>query len=398
MTIALELPKLRSDQAAIAIHPAKVKVLAMGRRWGKTVLGGVVLANCLRLGGRAAWVVPEYKNGRALWRYMASVCAPLAAMGYMSISKSERVITTSHGGFFGIYSADNIDAIRSEAFNLVVGDEAARIDGDGWKDAVRPTLADADGDEILISTPKGKNWFYYEWMSRHDGYMSWNAPTSANPIPNIRKAFELAKDRVSDKTYKQEWLAEFVDDGALFVNVRDCATGKELQKEEKHSYIIGADWARSSGGDYTVFVVMDATTKTMVKMVRMSGAAFDTQLARLRSLYAEYNKAAIIAEYNSMGMPLVERLQKEGLPVTAFTTTAASKHEIITALELAFDKREIIILDDPVLIAELSAFERKERAGLPAYSAPSGMHDDTVMALALAWEGVTEKENKWLFA
>jgi hypothetical protein len=36
----------------------------------------------------------------------------------------------------------------------------------------------------------------------------------------------------------------------------------------------------------------------------------------------------------------------------------------------------------------LNAYERKERAGLPSYSAPAGMHDDIVMALALAWNGV----------
>ena len=134
-----------------------------------STMGGVVTLNVLRQHGRAAWIVPNYKNGRALWRYASNVCAPLANVGKMSISKSERVITTDAGGFFGIYSADNIDAVRSEAFNLVVGDEAARISDDGWNDAVRPTLADADGDEILISTPKGKNWFYYEFMRGQAG-------------------------------------------------------------------------------------------------------------------------------------------------------------------------------------------------------------------------------------
>lgn len=391
MTIELELPKLRIDQAAIVSHPAKVKVLAMGRRWGKSTMGGVVVMNVLRQHGRVAWVVPEYKNGRSLWRYASSVCAPLAQAGYMSISKSERVITTHAGGYFAIYSGDNIDAIRSEAFNLLVGDEAARIDGDGWQDAARPTLADADGDEILISTPKGKNWFFNEWIrgqSGKSGYMSWNAPTNANPIPNIRKAFDMARERVSDRTYRQEWLAEFVDDGALFMNVAACAVGVEKEPEENHSYVIGVDWARASGGDSTVFMVVDAVTKSVSKMVRMNGAAFDTQLARLRDLWNEYKQGSIIAEYNSLGMPLVERLQTEGLPVTAFTTTAASKHEIITALELAFDKQEITVLNDPVLIGELNSYERKERAGLPSYSAPDGMHDDCVMALALAWHGV----------
>jgi hypothetical protein len=138
-----------------------------------------------------------------------------------------------------------------------------------------------------------------------------------------------------------------------------------------------------------VFVVMDAQDKTVVSLVRLMGMAFDEQLARLRSLDKAYNNAAILAEYNSMGGPLVERLQAEGLPVSSFVTTAASKHEIITALGLAFENGEIRILNDTVLVSELNAYEKKDRAGLPSYSAPVGMHDDTVMALALGWRMIS---------
>jgi hypothetical protein len=84
-------------------------------------------------------------------------------------------------------------------------------------------------------------------------------------------------------------------------------------------------------------------------------------------------------------MKPVEDLQTAGLPVTAFTTTAASKHEIMTGLALAFEKKDIAILDDLTLTGQLQAFEVKERAGLPSYGAPDGMHDDYVMALAMAW-------------
>jgi hypothetical protein len=143
-----------------------------------------------------------------------------------------------------------------------------------------------------------------------------------------------------------------------------------------------------------VFIVIDLESKTVVNMVRMNGQSFDVQLSRLRALFEQYNKARIIAEYNSMGGPLVEQLQREGLPVTSFVTTSASKHEIITALELAFDKREITILNDPILCAELNAYEKKDRAGIPSYSAPDGMHDDCVMALALAWHGAASPS--WL--
>jgi len=337
-------PSLRTDQATIAKHPAKTKVLAMGRRWGKTILGGYVTLNVLRQGGRAAWVVPEYKNGRALWRYASSACADLAQAGIYQISKTDRVITNRNGGFFAMYSADNIDAIRSEAFNLVVGDEAARIDGDGWNDAVRPTLADADGDELLISTPKGLNWFYAEWQRGQRGSgetASWHAPTSANPNPMIRKAYELAKQRLPERTFSQEWDAKFIEGGMIFRNVRAASTLQPQEPEAGRQYVIGVDWGRSN--DATVFCVMDAASKRQVWLDRMTDTDYASQRLRLKALSERYNKAHVIAEANSMGQPNIEALYNMGVSITPFTTTNATKAGIIQALELAFERGEITL-------------------------------------------------------
>lgn len=393
MTIALALPKLRSDQAAIIAHPAKIKVLSMGRRWGKTVTGGVVEMNVLRQHGRAAWVVPTYKNGRALWRWVSSVCAPLAQAGYMSISKTERVITTHAGGFFGMYSAENIDSIRSESFNLIIGDEAARISGEGWQDAVRPTLADADGDEILISTPKGKNWFYNEYQAGirgDDGVMSWTAPTNANPMETIRKAFELARTRVPDRTFRQEWQAEFVDDGALFRNIYELSTLKTQEPEEGSQYVIGVDWGRTV--DATVFCVMDINTKNQVNVDRMNDTDYATQRIRLQVLSKRYNNAQVLAESNSIGRPNIEELQNMGVNIQGFHTDNKSKSQIIQALELAFEQKTVNLLDNEIQKAELASYESERLpSGLIRYNAPDGMHDDTVIALALAYWGTNNR-------
>ena len=90
-----------------------------------------------------------------------------------------------------------------------------------------------------------------------------------------------------------------------------------------------------------------------------------------------------------MGGPVIEQLQRDGLPVRAFVTTAASKSAIVEALALAFERNIIHIPDDVVLIGELQAYEGKPTpSGMVRYSAPKGCHDDTVMALAIAWAGL----------
>lgn len=361
----------------------------MGRRWGKSFLGGVVTTNVLRLGGRVAWIVPEYKNGRALWRFVTNLCAPLSQAGIMRISKSERVITSTNGGYFGIYSADNIDSIRSEAFHLVVGDEVARISEEGWNDAVRPALADYDGDEILISTPNGKNWFYHEWMrgrDGRDGYQSWTAPSNANPMPTIRRAYELARTRVPERTFLQEWQAQFVEDGALFRNILNLATGKPQNPQAGRQYVIGVDWGRTA--DATVFSVIDIASRSQVYLDRMTDTDFASQRIRLKVLSEKYNHAICIVETNNIGQPQLEELQRMNVFVRGFQTTNATKAEIISALQLAFEQQDIILLENDIQSAELMAYQAERLpSGLLRYGAPNGIHDDTVMALALAWWG-----------
>ena len=80
-------------------------------------------------------------------------------------------------------------------------------------------------------------------------------------------------------------------------------------------------------------------------------------------------------------------LQSEGLPVRGFTTTNQSKQEIVVALQLAFEREQISIPDDDLLIGELESFEAERLpSGRWRYAAAEGLHDDMVISLALAYE------------
>ena len=386
----MELPRLRTDQYQIATHPAKVKCLSMGRRWGKTVLGGTVVLNTLRQHGRVAWITPTYKNSRPLWRWCVNATAQEIRAGKVALSKTDRSLETRGGGFLGFYSADNIDGIRGEAFHLAVLDEAARIEGDAWTDAIMPTLADYDGDAILISTPKGKNWFYAEYLRGQDDgkhTASWQASTEANPSENIRKAFGLAKQRQSERTFRQEWLAEFIEGGEVFRHIERATTAdRQDAPQANHQYIFGIDFGRLE--DYTVITVVDITENAAVHIDRFNTIDWTLQVGRIQALHDRFKPTSIVAEHNSMGDPVINMLYERELPVQPFTTTNATKQTIIDALALAFEQSHIRIIKDTVLINELQSYEATQLpSGLIRYGAPSGLHDDCVMSLALAWYG-----------
>jgi phage terminase large subunit-like protein len=203
------LPMLRPDQLSIAKHPAKKKYLMCGRRWGKSVLGGVIAANVLRQHGAVAWISPTYKNSRPLWRWITRVTRPHP--NWFLISEADRTIQTHMGGFLALFSADNIDAIRGEKFHVAIIDEGARVTQEAVQEAIEPTLADYDGDELVISTPKGINWFSEEFdkaaLLMNEDMAAWRAPSSGNPIPGIQKAYEKARLMLPPRIFAQEWDA-----------------------------------------------------------------------------------------------------------------------------------------------------------------------------------------------
>src|SRR5215470_584176 len=113
------------------------------------------------------------------------------------------------------------------------------------------------------------------------------------------------------------------------------------------------------------------------------------QCERLKALAEQWQPEQILAEQNSIGQPIIEQLERDGLRIQAFTTTNASKAQAIEALALAFERGDIRILNDPVLVSELVAYQAERLpSGLLRYGAPAGQHDDTVMALAIAWGAV----------
>ena len=82
--------------------------------------------------------------------------------------------------------------------------------------------------------------------------------------------------------------------------------------------------------------------------------------------------------------------------VSGISFTNAIKTNLVEGLAMAFEQGQIQILDDPILVGELQAYESERLpSGLTRYSAPEGFHDDCVSALMLAWAaGATGKRRR----
>jgi phage terminase large subunit-like protein len=371
-------------QAEVHKSEARFKVLAAGRRWGKTRLGVNECLDVASQGGRAWWVAPSYKTSEVGWRPLRRIGGKIGA----EIRKVDRQINLPGGGSVQVRSADDPNSLRGEGLDFVVGDEIAFMKEEAWTEALRPSLSDRQGKALFISTPKGRNWFWRMFQRGKDGDGEWASfqyPTSDNPYI-APDEIEAARRYLPERIFQQEYLAMFLDDaGGVFRRVMDCATAiEQIVPEDGHEYVLAVDWGQMV--DFTVIIVLDITTKSVVFMDRFNQIDYIIQSERLKTLVNRYKPTTVIAEVNAMGQPIVERLLEDGLPIQPFTTTNATKAEIVRGLQNGFENGEIKILNDPILIGELQAYEQERTtSGLWKFGAPEGMHDDTVIALALAW-------------
>lgn len=384
----VQLPPLHPGQQMVDDCTARFVVLACGRRWGKSRFGVKKAFEKLLQGKRVWWIAPSYPMAMVGWRELKRLALQLP---FIDVREAER--TLKYGdGFVQVRSADNPNSLRGEGLDYAILDEAAFMDEQAWNEAVRPALADRQGAAVFLSTPKGRNWFWRLFEMGASGsdpdWKSFRAPTVNNPYITP-KEIDDARELLPEKTFRQEFLAEFIHDGAgVFRNVRACVDDSVRQTGPKqfHQYIIGADWGRTE--DFTVLTVMDATEKALVYMDRFNQIDYRIQRGRLSALYDLFKPTVIIAEKNSIGEPIIEELLREGLPVLPFVTTSATKQVIIDGLTLAFERKQIKILEDEQLLKELEAFEATRLpSGAIRYECPAGVHDDTVMSLALSWNG-----------
>lgn len=335
------------------------------------------------------YFAPTYKLLGETWRALARIARPISK----GMNASDHRIELLTGGVIEMWTLEDPNAGRSRKYKRAIIDEAGLCAdlGERWTAAILPTLADYEGDAWLLGTPKGRNFFWQAWRWGQDPlrpeWASWQMPTTVNPKIAATE-IAMLRESMPEMTYQQEIEAAFLEtSGGVFRKVRDAATAPVVEPYPG-DFVMGVDWAQMH--DFTVLTVLDRSTRRMVDWQRFNQVDWALQRGHLTSMARKWKVSTIVAERNSIGSPNIEALQRDNLPVVAFDTTASSKPPLIESLVLAFERSEIGILANEVLIGELEAYERivSEQTGRSRYSAPEGQHDDCVMSLALSWWGV----------
>lgn len=372
--VTLKLPKPHAGQVQVISNAARFNVLQCGRRFGKTTLGHQLAIAPALQGKPVGWFAPSYKVLLPAQEEIFRLLRPVA-----ETNKVERRLRTVNGGTIEFWSLDDPDAGRSRKYARVIIDEASIAPNlqEAWESAIRPTLTDLRGDAWFLNTPKGRNFAHKLFMRGENGekdWKSWRLATTMNPhIPPDE--IEAAKRELPEHVFNQEFLGIPADDGGNPFGLKAIAECIRPQSSAK-AVVFGVDLAKSQ--DWTVCVGLDERGHVCF-LERWQGNWRETTEKLIRIIG---NVPALI-DSTGVGDPIVEALQAKLPRVEGFKFTQPSKQQLMEGLAAAI-QQGLIGYPDGWLKNELDSFEYEYTRTGVRYTAPQGLHDDGVCALALA--------------
>lgn len=390
-------------QRQVHLSKAPRRVLSCGVRWGKTKCAAMeacfaaVEPTAPRSTIRRGWVVaPTYDLADKVFREIVLIFAEHLKPLIIKMSESDRLLRVHNmgGGVTEIRgkTADNPVSLLGEGLDFCIVDEAAQLRPDVWERQLSARLIDRRGWAILISTPKGKGWYYQLWMRGQAGrdplYRSWNLPTWTNPHID-RDEIRAVRKRVLEAIFRQEYGAEFIEGvGSVFRYVAEACTGSFHHPRPNKAHFGGLDVAKTTDFNVLSFLDEDGMCPWIDRFHRVPWGI--TQ-ERVRAGDAKYQYAPILMDSTGMGEPVYDYFSSAGVNVQPYLLTNPSKTALINNLALCLEQRLLVLPKRevfPFAQDELEAFQYDvTNSGTVTMGAPSGFHDDVVISLALAaWQ------------
>lgn len=387
--IAVSLPRLHAGQLRrrqlIAEHHARFVVTMCGRRWGKSTDGIEWVMDGALDGEPCGVVAPTYKYLGDLWREIVARLGPLREAG-AKVSEQDKRIELPTGGVIECWSADTPDPGRGRKYRRLFVDEAGIIRGllAIWHQSLRPTLVDLRGSAWFDGTPKGRTHDFTVLFGKGESgdldWLSFRAPTRDNPfIP--QDEIDAARRDMPEAAFLQEFEGIPADDGANpFGSAAIALCVGPLSAAEP--VVWGWDFARAQ--DWTVGIALDAAG-SVTAVHRWQGIPWHETERRV--IASTGTKLAAYGDSTGIGDVIVEGLQRKGVRMVGVHFTRPEKQQLMERLASVIQRQAIRFPDGPVR-QELDTFQYEYTPTGVRYEAPEGLHDDCVMALALAVKGL----------
>lgn len=271
--------------------------------------------------------------------------------------------------------------IRGFTIDLLIADEAAFIPSAVWA-AVTPMLAITKGKMILLSTPYGREGFFYQCF-QDETFKRFHI--SSEDCPRRDDNFlKQEKNRMTRLQYAQEYLGEFVDDLRQFFptdlirKIMCLSRGEDVYSlnhiSPSKALYLGVDVARM-GGDESTFEILDLTNRK--KIIHVDSIVTTEELTtttanRIIRLNRKYNFRRIYIDDGGLGVAVLDQLLQE--PETRRKVEAVNnasrdlnkdgtkkkslkKEDLYMNLLRLMERNEISLLDDDEIFRSLKSVQ-----------------------------------------
>jgi len=214
--------QLLAWQQAVWNDPTRFKVVAAGRRTGKSRLAAyLIMVNALQSDkGHVFYVAPTQGQARdIMWNLLLDVGKDVIKNSHVNNMQ----ITLLNDVIISLKGADRPETMRGVSLSYLVMDEYADMKPDVWELILRPALADRSAPALFIGTPMGRNHFYDLYRNAELGddpdFAAWHYTSYDNNLIK-REEIDRAKKSMSSYAFRQEFMASFE------------ARGSEMFKED----------------------------------------------------------------------------------------------------------------------------------------------------------------------
>lgn len=289
-------------------------------------------------------------------------------------------------------SESQLRGISCKKGGIMVVDECAFLKSDIWT-SILPFTTVSKANTLIASTPWTKRGMYYTFYERA---LSGDPGYYLVDTKNYDLSFFISEDQreeyrkiLSPQAFRTEIDGEFMDStSGVFGDYQSLY----VEPEDKDPVWCGIDFSVSVGGDDTVLTGFNKSKQQCLLYVDNSiedPVARAEKLAEIINSYPSIRK--VVCETNSMGstfISILRRKLKRPNILEEFTTTNATKKDIIENLVSLIGQKQITLLDDPKLDYEFAIFQLVElKNGNYSYAADTKVQnsrDDIVMATAFA--------------
>jgi len=202
-------------QEEVLRSSAPRKILCCGRQTGKSTVAAILgIHKALTKPGSTVLVVaPGERQAKLLFSKAAAL---YRRAGYPLSAHSERRtgLELSNGSIIEALPAVE-RTTRGYSVDLLVVDEAAGVlDYDYF--GLLPALIATRGEQVLLSTPRGKRGFFHELWHGGDDWL--RVMVRSDEVDRIRaEDLEVFKQTMPEAFFRQEFYCEFLDtEGGLF--------------------------------------------------------------------------------------------------------------------------------------------------------------------------------------